>query len=94
MKIRPVQRLCSGLIRSAVSRSDHSNSFGIDKPATELFKLLLGACVSTIKDKKTLKFVPDDVLWELPFQALKDSAGQHPDREPHRLLCAVTHRTP
>jgi CHAT domain-containing protein len=54
-----------------------NNSLGIDKPAAELFQLLLGPSVATIKDKKTLIFVPDDVLWELPFQALKDAAGRY-----------------
>ncbi len=54
-----------------------NNSLGIDKPATELFQLLLGHSVATIKDRKTLIFVPDDVLWEVPFQALKDGAGRY-----------------
>jgi CHAT domain-containing protein len=54
-----------------------NNSMGIDKPSAELYQLLLGPAAPMITGKKTLILVPDDVLWEMPFQALKDSAGRY-----------------
>lgn len=54
-----------------------NNSLGIEKPSSEIFQLLLGSAAPVIKNKKTLIFVPDDVLWDLPFQALKDGDGHY-----------------
>ena len=54
-----------------------NNSMGTDKPSAELFQLLLGPAAPMLAGKKTLILVPDDVLWEMPFQALKDSAGRY-----------------
>jgi hypothetical protein len=34
---------------------------------------VLGSVASVLKGKKMLILVPDDVLWELPFQALQDN---------------------
>ncbi len=54
-----------------------NNSLGIDKLASDLHQLLLGPIAKEIKGKKTLILVPDDVLWELPFQALKAVGGHY-----------------
>jgi len=53
------------------------NSLGVDKLSTELFQLLLGPAARILEGKKTIVVVPDDVLWGLPFQALKDSSGHY-----------------
>ena len=72
----------------AISRKAHSekvdqvrsrianNRMGVDKPARDLFQLLLGPAARIIESKITVVVIPDDVLWELPFQALKDSTGR------------------
>src|SRR5206468_11952856 len=52
-------------------------SLGVDKPASELFQLLLGPAARILRGKDTVVLVPDDVLWELPFQALKDNSGRY-----------------
>ena len=54
-----------------------NNSLGVDKLSRELFQLLLGPSAHILNRKKTIVVVPDDVLWELPFQALKKSSGQY-----------------
>jgi CHAT domain-containing protein len=54
-----------------------NNSLGVDKRAHELFQLLLGPSAHILKRKKTIVVVPDDVLWELPFQALQESSGPY-----------------
>ena len=54
-----------------------NNSLGVDKLSRELFQLLLGPSAHILNRKKTIVVVPDDVLWELPFQALKESSGQY-----------------
>ncbi len=54
-----------------------NNSLGVDKLSSEIFQLLLGAAAPVLQDKKTVILVPDDVLWELPFQALKNSSGRY-----------------
>src|SRR5436309_3043941 len=54
-----------------------NNGPGVDKPAKDLFQLLLGPAARILDGKNTVVVVPDDVLWELPFQALKDSSGRY-----------------
>ena len=41
------------------------------KLSADLFQLLLGPAEQMLKGKKTVILVPDDALWELPFQALR-----------------------
>ena len=54
-----------------------NNSLGIDTLSTELFQRLLGSAAGLLKGKKTVVLVPDDVLWDMPFQALKDNGGRY-----------------
>src|SRR5439155_11594157 len=54
-----------------------NNSLGVDKPASELFQLLLGPAARILDRKNTVVVIPDDALWELPFQALKDCSGRY-----------------
>lgn len=40
------------------------------KLSIELFDLLIGPAAKELEEKSKLAIIPDDVLWELPFQAL------------------------
>ena len=48
---------------------------------------MLGPAARILDGKNTVVVIPDDVLWELPFQALKDSSG-HFLVETHPLFYA------
>jgi CHAT domain-containing protein/Tfp pilus assembly protein PilF len=52
------------------TRSIGSRSLGFRKPAAELYNLLLKPAQAQLRGITNLVIVPDDVLWELPFQAL------------------------
>ncbi|HET8676985.1 MAG TPA: CHAT domain-containing tetratricopeptide repeat protein, partial [Blastocatellia bacterium] len=47
------------------------------KPARELFDLLLKPAAAQLQGKTSIVIVPDDRLWELPFQALMPNANRH-----------------
>ena len=49
-------------------------SFAI--PAAALYQHLLEPAASVFKSKKNLVIVPDGILWELPFQALKSTPNK------------------
>jgi CHAT domain-containing protein/Tfp pilus assembly protein PilF len=48
---------------------------GYREPARRLYDLLLKPAEGQLKGKQTLCIVPDQALWELPFQALQPRAG-------------------
>ncbi|MGH9763097.1 MAG: CHAT domain-containing protein, partial [Blastocatellia bacterium] len=50
---------------------------GIDSLSSQLYKLLLVPAASELAGKKTLVIVPDGILWDLPFQALRDPEGHY-----------------
>jgi CHAT domain-containing protein len=47
------------------------------KAAREMYDLLLKPAQSEFQGKTTLVFVPDDALWNLPFQALQPTPGRY-----------------
>jgi CHAT domain-containing protein/Flp pilus assembly protein TadD len=47
------------------------------KPARELYDLLLKPAAAHLQGKTSIVIVPDDRLWELPFQALMPAANRH-----------------
>ena len=47
------------------------------RESSAMYQLVLGPVASALKGKKMLIVVPDDVLWEVPFQALQDKAGRY-----------------
>ena len=49
----------------------------VQKAAKEMYQLLLAQAAPEIASKKKLLIVPDEVLWELPFQVLQDSSGRY-----------------
>src|SRR5262249_24841611 len=52
-------------------------NLGIRVPARKLYDLLLNPAQSLLGGKSNLVFVPDDRLWEFPFQALLDERGRY-----------------
>jgi CHAT domain-containing protein len=65
---KKVEELHDGLLEGSI---------GFDIASAKLFQLLLGLAAPALKGMETLIFVPDDVLWEVPFQALKDETGHY-----------------
>lgn len=63
----------TGLFRERVANKD----VGIDDLARELYDLLLRPAQEQLKNKTALVIVPDDALWELPFQALKPASDRY-----------------
>lgn len=47
------------------------------KPALQLYDLLLKPAAAQLQGKTSIVIVPDDRLWELPFQALMPNANRH-----------------
>jgi len=77
------------VFKAAVSRDDlrervdrfrrqlAERNLGFRASATALYKLLLGPAAGLLANKRELVIIPDGVLWELPFQALVNPAGQY-----------------
>jgi CHAT domain-containing protein len=54
-----------------------SRDLGYRALAASLYRELLGPAHELLRGKRTIVIVPDDFLWQLPFQALVDGAGRH-----------------
>jgi CHAT domain-containing protein len=52
-------------------------NLGVRVPAQKLYDLLLKPAQSLLSGKSSLVIVPDDRLWELPFQALLDEGDRY-----------------
>jgi CHAT domain-containing protein/Tfp pilus assembly protein PilF len=63
----------AALFRERVANKD----VGIDHIARDLYDLLLRPAQEQLKNKTALVIVPDDALWELPFQALKPARDRY-----------------
>src|SRR5262245_15270764 len=50
-----------------------NRGLGVDKLGSDLYHALLGPARANLEDKDLLILVPDGALWDLPFQALRDS---------------------
>lgn len=72
----------AGLFRQRVANKD----VGIDGLAREMYDLLLRPAQEQLKNMTALVIVPDDALWELPFQALKPASDRYLMEE-----CAVSY---
>jgi CHAT domain-containing protein len=48
-----------------------------DRSAAVLYRLLLGPAKAQLAGKKSFILIPSDALWNLPFQALKNSRGRY-----------------
>ncbi|PYP90000.1 MAG: hypothetical protein DMF61_02015 [Blastocatellia bacterium AA13] len=58
-----------------------------NKSAGRLYDLLIRPAEQFIQGRNNLVIVPDRILWDLPFQALRQDAGRYLI-EDHSLLCA------
>ena len=47
------------------------------RPGRVLYDLLIGQVEHELSGAKRLCLIPDDILWEIPFQALVNPAGRH-----------------
>lgn len=54
-----------------------TRDLGFRASAHNLYRLLLAPAQSLLRDKSSLVIVPDDKLWELPFQALLTDDGRY-----------------
>ena len=59
--------------REQIARRDP----GFHENATKLFTLLLGPALTQVSGKSSLVIVPDGVLWDLPFQALRGESRRY-----------------
>jgi CHAT domain-containing protein len=54
-----------------------NRSIGIQRLALELYKMLLQPAKDQLAGRSTLVLAPDQILWELPFQALQSAPGRY-----------------
>ncbi|MCM3900151.1 MAG: CHAT domain-containing protein [Pyrinomonadaceae bacterium] len=54
-----------------------NNDIEFAAPAADLYNLLIGPAKAQLRGKTRLIIVPDDILWETPFQALRPTAGRY-----------------
>jgi CHAT domain-containing protein len=65
-------------VRTESFRSKLANGdLDFGKQAQELYALLLKPAAGQLAGKTNLVIVPDDCLWDLPFQALQTGAGKY-----------------
>ena len=54
-----------------------NNDLGHAAPSAELYDVLVRPAEAQLRGKTRLVIVPDDVLWETPFQALRPTGGKY-----------------
>jgi CHAT domain-containing protein len=54
-----------------------NNDLGYAAPSADLYDLLIRPAEVQLRGKTRLVIVPDDVLWEMPFQALRPAGGKY-----------------
>ncbi|MEP6920141.1 MAG: CHAT domain-containing protein [bacterium] len=54
-----------------------NNDLGYAAPSADLYDLLIRPAEGQLQGKTRLVIVPDDVLWETPFQALRPAGGKY-----------------
>ncbi|HEX7956174.1 MAG TPA: CHAT domain-containing tetratricopeptide repeat protein, partial [Pyrinomonadaceae bacterium] len=88
LKIYPVEITRAELSRRAEEfrRRLAQGDLLFSRNARDLYELLLKPAEGALKDKRRLVVVPDDKLWELPFQALQTGGGGYLVER-----CAVTY---
>jgi CHAT domain-containing protein len=73
----PIKRGELGRHIEAFRQQLATRDLGFRATATKLYDLLLKPAQAQLKDKTNLVIVPDDKLWELPFQALTTGANRY-----------------
>lgn len=54
-----------------------NNDLEYAAPSAELYNLLVGPAKAQLHGKTRLVIIPDDILWETPFQALRSTEGRY-----------------
>lgn len=62
---------------NALNRRIANNDIEFAALAADLYDLLIGPAKAQLQGKTRLIIVPDDILWETPFQALRPTGGQY-----------------
>ena len=73
----PIKRGELGGYIEAFRQQLAARDLGFRATATKLYDLLLKPAQAQLKDKTNLVIIPDDKLWELPFQALSTGANRY-----------------
>jgi CHAT domain-containing protein/Tfp pilus assembly protein PilF len=73
----PIKRTDLAKQIESVRRRIAERNLGVRAPAHKLYDLLLKPAQSLLRGKSGLVIVPDDRLWELPFQALLDERDNY-----------------
>ena len=73
----PIKRTDLAKQIESVRRRIAERNLGIRAPARNLYDLLLKPAQSLLRGKSSLVIVPNDRLWELPFQALLDEGDRY-----------------
>lgn len=71
-RIRVSRKELGAAVRT-LSTKIRSRDFDYHRDARRLYRLLLAPAAELIESRHSLCIVPDDVLWQLPFQALEGS---------------------
>jgi CHAT domain-containing protein len=75
--VQPIEREKLGELVEQFRRQLAGRDLGFRATASRLYQLTLGPVGGSLKRKEKLVVVPDDVLWNLPFQALVSPAGRY-----------------
>lgn len=79
LKVYDLKIIHKELVRSvkALNVRIANNDIEIAAPSADLYNLLIGPAKAQLEGKTRLIIVPDDILWETPFQALRPTGGRY-----------------
>lgn len=72
----PIKRDELAMKTEAFRRQLATGDLGFRRSAVELYELLLKPAEAQLKGKTNLVIVPDNKLWDLPFQTMQDAGGR------------------
>ena len=73
----PIKRTELALAIKALRDKLSTHNLLVREPARQAYDLLLKPAQALLRGKTNLIIVPDDVLWELPFQALQNESNRY-----------------
>jgi len=75
--VQPIEKQKLGELVEQFRRQLADRDLRFRATASRLYELVLGPASGYLRGKEKLIVVPDDVLWDLPFQALLSPAGRY-----------------
>jgi CHAT domain-containing protein/tetratricopeptide (TPR) repeat protein len=75
--VQPIEKQRLGELVEQFRRQLADRDLRFRATASQLYQLVLGPARGYLKGKEKLIVVPDDVLWDLPFQALLSPTGRY-----------------